>query len=148
MTHRFGERVRQHPPPYRDTLRYWLEGFDFQIWATWTFGKRWPDGPTLGAVQYHVGRWIEEHDLRPAFYVAERGHSGQRRWHAHGLLGGYGSLKLEAYRTDLWRNWHARYGRGSFDSLKQRGGCQAYVAKYCLKGLPVHWWISEDGSFS
>lgn len=128
-------------------LAEWLEGFDFQVWATWTFGKAWPEGPTLEAVRYHVGNWISSQDLRPAFYCAERGTSGQRRWHAHGLLGGHGPMHLEADRRSLWSDWHKRFGRCSFEGLQEQGGCLAYVSKYCFKGLPTQWWISEDATW-
>lgn len=147
----------------QEELATWLACHDFRLWATWTFGTAWPDGPTPTAVQYHVTNWCTQQDLRPAFVVAEQGWSGQRRWHAHGLLGGHGPLGLDAWRRDLWRNWYRRYGRCRFEPLGRTstgvisaseadwditGGVRTYVAKYCLKGLgDCRWWITEDAAW-
>lgn len=129
-------------PGEREALATWLRTFDFQIFATWTFGKKWPEGPTPEAVRYHVSRWIEEQELSPSFFVVEQGTSGQRRWHAHGLLGAQGSLRLEAHRTSLWKDWKARYGAARFDKLHPATGVADYCAKYCFKnGLDVRWFI-------
>ena len=130
---------------FRSELIQWLDSLKFQIWATWTFGKNWPDGPTRQAVQYHVRRWLDQHDLFPAFFVIERGKSGQRRAHAHGLIGKQGPMQLDADINALWNDWKRRYGRSSFEPLNEKGGASAYCAKYCLKDLSRCDWHLTDG---
>ena len=86
-------------------------------------------------------------DCRPAFVVAERGTSGQRRAHCHGLLGRHGKLQLEPWRKGLWEDWHRRYGRCQFLPLDDLGGARWYVAEYCAK-MPDKWRISNNGRWT
>lgn len=129
----------------QQALAEWLQQHPYELFATWTFGKRWPVGPTLTAVQHHVLRWTEEQSIQNAFVVAERGTSGQRRWHAHGLLGQLGSLRLPLEGENLWRDWSVRYGRCSFDTLHPETGVTHYVSKYCAKGFSENWWVTNNG---
>ena len=116
-------------------LAEWLGSLSFNTFGTWTFGQRWPDGPSRRAVLHHVGNWIESRDLAPAFVVAERGLSGERRWHSHGLCTLPPSLsRLEgAVRQRHWKNWSTRYGRCELKPLEEQGGARWYVSKYCAK---------------
>ena len=103
--------------------------------ATWTFGQRWPSGPTPTAVDLHVRRWLEDRDVADWFMVVERGTSGQRRCHAHGLLHGTGPLALPLDGAELWKDWSRRYGRCTFSPLRNSSaGIARYCAKYCFKG--------------
>lgn len=128
-------------------LAHWLDSYHLPIFATWTFGRKWPDGPTEQAVETHVQKWITSHRIAPAFFCVERGTSGQRRWHAHGLLGPIAGQPVEWSRQTMWNDWRRRYGRCSFLRLEPDKGAEWYVAKYCAKGLPVRWWITADGRF-
>ena len=115
-------------------LADWLAALDgWSTVATWTFGKQWPLGPTPEAVRYHVGRWIEDRSIAQAFYVAEAGTSGTRRWHAHGLLSLDPDFWPRQRHHSLWKSWSRRYGRCLFTPLDPNGGITRYVSKYCLK---------------
>ena len=128
--------------PHQLALAEWLEGHDYRTFATWTFGKAWPLGPSPEAVRRHVLPWVEQVCRGPAFVVAECGTSGQRRWHAHGLLG-----PTELPLPGLWGAWFRRYGRCRFEPLRPDGeGVRLYVAKYCVKSSP-HWWIKHGAMF-
>ena len=126
--------------PFQDELAKWLEGHGYDTFATLTFGKAWPDGPSGNAVLSHSQRWMEESKVRRCFLVVERGTSGMRRAHAHGLL------KTPLPRQSLWRGWSKRYGRCTFDEVSQIGGCAGYVAKYVTK-MPDRWAITSNGQW-
>ena len=132
----------------QEELTEWLA--DLRPWthfATWTFGKAWPDGPTREAVRFHVDRWLEQQDVLDAFWVVERGMSGSRRAHAHGLLHGIGALALPIHGPALWSDWSARYGRCRFDRLISRTDDVAwYCSKYTFKrGLQDVAWFLRSG---
>lgn len=137
--------------PYAQDLATWLNTLPVNTFCTWTFGSKWPNGPTMEAVRYHVQRWIMAHNLNPAFVVAERGTSGMRRWHGHGLVTLDGLLPGELCSLgtkSLWANWSKRYGRCSIQPLDPTAGAVPYVAKYCAKGLTtVNWWVSDEQGF-
>ena len=126
-------------------LAHWLESYRLPIFATWTFGKKWPDGPSPESVEAHVKLWVRSLRIKPAFFVVERGWSGARRWHAHGLLGTIEDQPIEWSRQQMWNDWRKRYGRCSFLRLEPEHGAEWYVAKYCAKGVPLRWWITVNG---
>lgn len=135
--------------PEQDALADWLEKVaPWSHFATWTFGKAWPAGPTLPRVQDHVTQWLDQHQVNSAFFVAERGWTGVRRWHAHGLLSGQGTLDIDLDGQTLWRDWSRRYGRCRFDPVDAQDRCvRAYCSKYCFKGglSGCRWWIRTGG---
>ena len=135
----------------RDELVEWLESHQYDTWATWTFGKAWPEGPSRDSVHRHVSDWITRRCGPKAFYVVERGHSGGRRAHAHGLLTLPAQTEIDAdgERQRMWRDWSRRYGRCSFDALLDTGGASRYVAKYALKErlYRLDWRITGDGTW-
>ena len=130
-------------------LAHWLESFHLPIFATWTFGRRWPDGPSAEAVDRHVKQWVAGLQISPAFVVVEQGMSGQRRWHAHGLLGTIRDQPIAWSRKTMWNDWRKRYGRCSFLEVEPEKGAEWYVAKYCTQGMSdLLWSIQVDGSWS
>lgn len=132
---------------YQSELADWLSTLPFHTFATWTLRppnneqRGWTD-PTRDCVMKHVMRWRAEQELTPYFVVAERGMSGTQRAHAHGLLGRHGGLGLTAQRTELWKNWYARYGRCRFEPVGNIGGVGGYVVKYVTK-TPDMWEVGE-----
>jgi len=125
---------------------------NWELFATWTFGEKWPNGPSQTSVERHVLRWCSDVPIKNAFVVPERGQSVTRRWHAHGVLGGWKYDERPLRPRALWRDWHGRYGRCSFTPIEQTKiiGCSHYVAKYCLKWTPdfqPRWWITKNGRF-
>ena len=127
----------------RAALVEWLEAMSPQCFYTTTFGKKWPEGPTSTAVRYHMDRFFEEHGDPFRFSVVERGWSGSRRWHGHGLIL-RGTLPVtRRYRELLWEDWGRRYGRSQFSEMEAIGGAEGYVAKYCTQGrYEDHWWLT------
>lgn len=127
-------------------LAAWLSGYDWDTMATWTFGRKWPNGPSPEAVRRHVLPWVDACRCERALVVAECGQSGQRRWHAHGLLG-----PSPMGRQAMWSDWSRRYGRCLFTRLDgtRLDRAAAYCAKYCAKGTISSdwWWIRDGGSF-
>lgn len=123
-------------------LSDWLISLDPQQFWTLTFGKKWPDGPTETAVAYHVGNWWRTVGDPLTFCVAERGSSGSRRWHAHGLLLGVSPNTSRSSRDAMWQDWRRRYGRCTFSPVVGPGSVARYCAKYCVKPLYEDtWWI-------
>ena len=127
----------------RAELTEWLESLSPTTFWTITFGKKWPYGPTSTAVRYHADLFFETYGDPLRFCVAERGWSGQRRWHGHGLLLGGTVPDTHESRARLWEAWSRRYGRCQFAPIGDIGGAAGYVAKYCSKGLyEDHWWLT------
>lgn len=130
---------------YQKELAGWLSTFKADIFATWTFGQAWPRGPSRESVQRHVDRWLAQHDLAPSFAVVERGKSGERRAHAHGIFTSLQRIPppLQAsWRQGLWKDWSRRYGRCTFSPLREHGGAEGYVSKYVTKDLTANeWWV-------
>lgn len=123
-------------------LSDWLIGLDPRQFWTLTFGQRWPEGPTRTAVRFHVERWWTEVGDPLIFAVAERGESGSRRWHAHGLLLGDGPHCRPSARDAMWRDWSRRYGRCHFTPVDGAASVSRYCAKYCVKTLYEDtWWL-------
>ena len=118
----------------REALIEWLGGHDYSHWCTWTFGKRWPDGPTASSVRRHCVRFLEARtDVGPWFLVIEKGTSHQLRCHGHGLIGPR-HLGERVLSGDCWRDWGKRYGRNTVDPLRSdTGGLILYVTKYITK---------------
>lgn len=128
--------------PAQTALAEWV-GAEIRpdLFATWTFGRRWPEGPTEEAVRYHVGRWCRQHRLQ-GLCVVERGTSGMRRRHGHGALRCPDVYPASRSHQGLWRDWSRRYGRGTFVPISEIGGVAGYVSKYAVKGLPsADWWL-------
>lgn len=129
-------------------LADWLRTLGCDAWGTWTFGPKWPSGPSPVSVERHVKAWISAWRLAPAFMVVEAGTAGTGRYHAHGLLTTRGQR-----RVALWADWWRRYGRCEFRPLvpDDDDGLQLYVTKYCCKRtmdghvLPMRWWVTQDG---
>lgn len=118
----------------REALVEWLGRFPFTHWTTWTFGQKWPDGPSPASVARHTRRFCEAHpDIGPWFFVVERGTSGQFRCHSHGLIGPPpGPLPLRAQM--VWRRWAERYGRNTVEPLRdETRDLRWYVTKYITK---------------
>lgn len=118
----------------------WLSSHDYSHFATWTFGKKWPS-PSRSVVERYVPRWCDEMRISRYFWVAERGSSGQLRWHGHGLIGGSPLLRPDVNPQALWENWSKRFGRCTFEPISDQLALSAYVAKYLTKGLPSVWGI-------
>lgn len=133
--------------PEQLALAAWLTTHSYTHLATWTFGKAWPRGPTKTAVDYHVRNWIEKYRIQNAFMVVEKGTSGQRRAHAHGLLGDSPLLPKGRPAHVLFEDWSKRYGRCQILPLEgAQEGVASYVSKYCCK-LPSTWAVTRNGRF-
>ena len=127
----------------RAELVDWLEAYEPHTFFTVTFGKKWPVGPTPVAVQYHLDAFLGSFGDPLRFCVAERGNSGQRRWHGHGLLLRGAVPCTEDHRRKLWGEWGRRYGRSQFAPVDVVGGAAGYVAKYCTQyRYEDRWWIA------
>ena len=144
IDHSFADPLDVHRALQRSRVRAgfaeWLDSYEFDTWATFTFRpEHWPV-VLMESVRRHVEWFGDHHNLDPMFYVAEEG-GIMKRLHAHALLNRNGrSLKL------LWGSWHSRFGRCRFTPLQSSTeGVRQYVTKYAIKDA-LWWQIKTGGS--
>ncbi len=111
----------------------WLDKIPWDFWCTLTF--RYDPTPRAALRAFHT--WLDQSEFwyRSDYYgfvVTEDGRLNGRT-HLHALMGTLGHL--EAYRKELWREWHQRFGRARLEPYDKGKGASGYIAKYITKEL-------------
>ena len=110
----------------KEALGAWLEKFDWDYWATFTF-KYSVQNP-INAKKY-AERFLNRFGL-DAFYCVERFYlSGD--CHLHALLGNAGGMRYKK----MYEEWAKRYGRCWFSEYDRDKKARFYVTKYVTKDL-------------
>lgn len=110
---------------YREQVAEWLNGFNWDWWATFTF--RYECSPYSAKKSF-----VRSFD--PAgidyFYASEwcKGHYGV---HVHALMGNCYGIR----RLTTMDKWFKRYGIARIYPYDQRLGARYYVCKYILKSV-------------
>lgn len=124
-----------------------LDGFGYDCFFTLTF--REPASSSILAIDRAAkllskfGKSI--HFYFSAFIVAEQHKSGM--YHVHGLLrlGALDSSHTELMLEGLWRAGFEKFGRCSFQLVKDGGRVRAYVSKYLVKKVCDHRFVGMQG---
>lgn len=143
----------QHNPlatEARDALGQWLQTFDWDCFATFTFKDLALGRPTLAVDR--AERVLSQHGMQAAFIAAEPHYLAGM--HAHGLVKWKERYRVdrEAHRdvaevrpykrhVEVKAHWTRTYGWGSF-TVPLSGAAAVYVAKYVLKDRVSEWRIS------
>lgn len=123
----------------RDALGLWLQTFQWDSFATFTWADKALDRPTLAIDR--VARFLKGKEVPEwiaVFLAAERHYLGGA--HVHGLL-----LYAPTWRKthlETWQSWRKRYGSFARIETPRSGlAVTTYCAKYLTKTFEPEWTI-------